>query len=170
MKSKKNLVFLGMMGSGKTSVGKIVSKKLGLEFIDVDQEIEKELNMNISKIFQNKGEKYFREVEETITLKILKNKKTVVSLGGGAFLNNKIKREILDKHISFWLNWEPKTLIKRIKNSKKRPLALNASKNELHKLIKNRYLIYSNAQHKIECEKLTKNEIVDKIKKIYENY
>ena len=170
MKSKKNLVFLGMMGSGKTSIGKIVSKKLGLEFIDVDQEIEKELNMNISKIFQNKGEKYFREVEETITLKILKNKKTVVSLGGGAFLNNKIKREILDKHISFWLNWEPKTLIKRIKNSKKRPLALNASKNELHKLIKNRYLIYSNAQHKIECEKLTKNEIVDKIKKIYENY
>ena len=170
MKSKKNLVFLGMMGSGKTSVGKIVSKKLGLEFIDVDQEIEKELNMNISKIFQIKGEKYFREIEETITLKILKNKKTVVSLGGGAFLNNKIKREILDKHISFWLNWEPKTLIKRIKNSKKRPLALNASKNELHKLIKNRYLIYSNAQHKIECEKLTKNEIVDKIKKIYENY
>ena len=170
MKSKKNLVFLGMMGSGKTSIGKIVSKKLDLEFIDVDQEIEKELNMNISKIFQNKGEKYFREVEETITLKILKNKKTVVSLGGGAFLNNKIKREILDKHISFWLNWEPKTLIKRIKNSKKRPLALNASKNELHKLIKNRYLIYSNAQHKIECEKLTKNEIVDKIKKIYENY
>ena len=66
----------------------------------------------------------------------MKNKKTVVSLGGGAFLNNKIKREILDKHISFWLNWEPKTLIKRIKNSKKRPLALNASKNELHKLIK----------------------------------
>ena len=100
----------------------------------------------------------------------MKNKKTVVSLGGGAFLNNKIKREILDKHISFWLNWEPKTLIKRIKNSKKRPLALNASKNELHKLIKDRYLIYSNAQHKIECEKLTKNEIVDKIKKVYENY
>ena len=170
MKSKKNLVFLGMMGSGKTSIGKIVSKKLGLEFIDVDQEIEKELNMNISKIFQIKGEKYFREIEETITLKILKNKKTVVSLGGGDFLNNKIKREILDKHISFWLNWEPKTLIKRIKNSKKRPLALNASKNELHKLIKNRYIIYSNAQHKIECEKLTKNEIVDKIKKVYENY
>ena len=170
MKSKKNLVFLGMMGSGKTSIGKIVSKKLDLEFIDVDQEIEKELNMNISKIFQNKGEKYFREVEETITLKILKNKKTVVSLGGGAFLNNKIKKEILDKHISFWLNWEPKTLIKRIKNSKKRPLALNASKNELHKLIKDRYLIYSNAQHKIECDKLTKNEIVDKIQKIYENY
>ena len=168
MKSKKNLVFLGMMGSGKTSIGKIVSKKLDLEFIDVDQEIEKELNMNISKIFQNKGEKYFREVEETITLKILKNKKTVVSLGGGAFLNNKIKREILDKHISFWLNWEPKTLIKRIKNSKKRPLALNASKNELHELIKNRYLIYSNAQHKIECEKLTKNET--SYKKTKKNY
>ena len=170
MESKKNLVFLGMMGSGKSSIGLLVSKKLNVDFIDVDDEIEKKLDMKISKIFENKGEKYFRGIEEEITLKLLKNKKSVISLGGGAFLNKKIKKEILDKHISFWLNWEPKTLIKRIKNSKKRPLALNASKNELHELIKNRYLIYSNAQHKIECEKLTKNEIVDKIKKIYENY
>ena len=168
MKSKKNLVFLGMMGSGKTSIGKIVSKKLDLEFIDVDQEIEKELNMNISKIFQNKGEKYFREVEETITLKILKNKKTVVSLGGGAFLNNKIKKEILDKHISFWLNWEPKTLIKRIKNSKKRPLTINATDDELIDLIKKRNNIYSKALYEVKCDNLTKNEIVDRIIEIYE--
>tara|TARA_X000000368_G_scaffold393878_1_gene359950 strand:- start:1088 stop:1600 length:513 start_codon:yes stop_codon:yes gene_type:complete len=168
MESKKNLVFLGMMGSGKSSIGLIVSKKLNLEFIDVDYEIEKKLNMKISKIFENDGEKYFRKIEEEMTLKILKNKKTVISLGGGAFLNNKIKKEILDKHISFWLSWDPKTLLERIKNSKKRPVAFKSSKNELLKLIKDRYLIYSNALYKIDCEKLSKNEIVNDILKMYE--
>jgi shikimate kinase len=168
MKSNKNLVLLGMMGSGKTSIGLIVSKKLNIEFIDVDQEIEKKLAMKISKIFESEGEKFFREIEEEITLKILKNKKTVISLGGGAFLNNKIKKEILDKHISFWLNWNPKTLVQRIKNSKKRPVAFKSSKNELIQLIKDRYLIYSNALYKIDCENLSKNEIVNNILKIYE--
>ena len=168
MKSKKNLVFLGMMGSGKSSIGLIVSKKLNIEFIDVDQEIEKKLNMKISKVFENKGEKYFREIEEEMTLKILKNKKTVISLGGGGFLNNKIEKEILDKHISFWLNWDSKTLVNRIKKSKKRPVAFKLSKNELLQLIKGRNLIYSNALYKIDCENLSKNEIVNNILKIYE--
>ena len=168
MKSKKNLVFLGMMGSGKSSIGLIVSKKLNIEFIDVDQEIEKKLNMKISKVFENKGEKYFREIEEEMTLKILKNKQTVISLGGGGFLNNKIEKEILDKHISFWLNWDSKTLVNRIKKSKKRPVAFKSSKNELLQLIKGRNLIYSNALYKIDCENLSKNEIVNNILKIYE--
>ena len=157
-----------MMGSGKSSIGLIVSKKLNIEFIDVDQEIEKKLNMKISKVFENKGEKYFREIEEEMTLKILKNKKTVISLGGGGFLNNKIKKEILDKHISFWLNWDSKTLVNRIKKSKKRPVAFKSSKNELLQLIKGRNLIYSNALYKIDCENLSKNEIVNNILKIYE--
>ncbi len=157
-----------MMGSGKSSIGLIVSKKLNIEFIDVDQEIEKKLNMKISKVFENKGEKYFREIEEEMTLKILKNKKTVISLGGGGFLNNKIEKEILDKHISFWLNWDSKTLVNRIKKSKKRPVAFKSSKNELLQLIKGRNLIYSNALYKINCENLSKNEIVNNILKIYE--
>ena len=168
MKSKKNIVFLGMMGSGKSSIGLIVSKKLNIEFIDVDHEIEKKQGMKISKIFESEDEKYFREIEEEMTLKILKSKKTVISLGGGAFLNNTIRKEILEKHISFWLNWDPKTLVERIKNSKKRPVAFKSSKNELLQLIKDRYLIYSNALYEIDCEKLSKNEIVNDILKIYE--
>ena len=72
MKSKKNLVFLGMMGSGKSSIGSLVSKKLNIDFIDIDQEIEKKIGMTISEIFENKGEKYFRKIEELITLKMLK--------------------------------------------------------------------------------------------------
>ena len=74
MKLKENLVFLGMMGSGKTSIGSIISKKLNLDFYDIDQEIEKNHGMKIFKIFEIKGEVFFRELEEKITLTILKKK------------------------------------------------------------------------------------------------
>ena len=168
MKSKENLVFLGMMGSGKSSIGLIVSRELNIDFIDIDREIEKKLGITILKIFENEGEDYFREIEEITTLKILQKSKTVISLGGGAFLNNRIKKEILNNHISFWLNWDIKTLFNRIKDSQKRPVAFNASKNELTDLIKKRSIVYSKAMYKIECEKLSKKEIVKNILKIYE--
>ena len=168
MNSKENLVFLGMMGSGKSSIGSLVSKKLNLEFIDVDIHIEKKLDLKISEIFEKKGEKYFRQIEEVETLRVLKNKQTVISLGGGAFLNNRIKKEILENHISVWLNWDVKTLINRIKDSKKRPIAHKSSKKEIEELIQKRSIIYSKAMYKIDCENLTKNEIVKKITKIYE--
>ena len=168
MKLKENLVFLGMMGAGKSSIGSIVSKKLDIDFIDIDKEIEDKLGMKISKIFENEGEKYFREIEENFTLKILKRSNIVISIGGGAFLNSKIKKEILDNHISFWLNWDIKTLINRIKDSQKRPVAFDASKNQLINLIKKRSIVYSKAMYKIDCENLTKNEVVKNILKIYE--
>ena len=168
MDSKENLVFLGMMGSGKSSIGSLVSKNLKMNFIDVDNEIEKRTGLKISKIFEREGEKYFRQIEEVETLRFLKNKKTVISLGGGAFLNNRIKKEVLNNHISFWLNWDIKTLVNRIENSKKRPIANKLSKNEIEELIKKRSIIYSKAMYKIDCENLTKNEIVKKIVEIYE--
>ncbi len=168
MNSKENLVFLGMMGSGKSSISLLVSKKLNIDFIDVDAEIEKKEGTKISKIFENQGENYFREIEEAITLKFLKKKKTVISLGGGAFLNTKIKKEVLDNHISFWLNWDIKTLVDRIKGNKKRPIAYKSSKIEIEELIKKRSIIYSKAMYKINCENLSKSEITKTITKIYE--
>ena len=170
MKSKENLVFLGMMGSGKSSIGLIVSKKMKIEFIDIDEEIEKKLGMKISKIFQKKGEDYFREIEEIITLKFLKKQKSLISLGGGAFLNDKIKDEILQNHISFWLSWDVQTLVDRLKDSKKRPLTLNSSKKDLAQLIKKRSIVYSKALYKIDCENLTKIEIAKKIINTYETH
>ncbi len=170
MNSRENLVFLGMMGSGKSSIGSLVSKKLNIEFIDIDHEIEKKIGTTISKIFEKNGEKYFREIEEFTTLKYLKRKKTVISLGGGAFLNNRIKKEVLSNHISFWLNWDIKTLVDRIKDSKKRPIAQMSSKNQIEELIKKRSIIYSKAMYKIDCENLSKNEIVTDIIKIYETH
>ncbi len=168
MKSKENLIFLGMMGSGKSSIGSLVAKKLQLNFIDVDNEIETELGLSIKKIFETKGENYFRKFEEKITLKKLKLKPVVISLGGGAFTNRNIRKEVKRNHLSFWLNWSDEILVNRIKNSKKRPLVSNASKNEIIDLIKKRSNIYSKALYKIECDSLTKKEIVKKILDIYE--
>jgi shikimate kinase/shikimate kinase/3-dehydroquinate synthase len=168
MKSKENLVFLGMMGSGKSSIGSLVAKKLKVEFIDVDKEIEKELGISISKMFETKGEDYFRKYEEKITLSVLKTNSIVVSLGGGAFVNKVIRKEILKNHISFWLNWNDEILLERIKNSKKRPLAFNATENELIDLIKKRSNIYSKALYEIKCDKMSKSEIVKKVLNNYE--
>ena len=168
MNSNKNLVFLGMMGSGKSSIGFLVSKKLNLPFIDVDNLIVKNTGMSVSEVFKKKGEDYFRYQEEKITLKCLKKIKHVISLGGGGFINSKIRKEILSNHVSFWLHCDESTLIRRIKNSKKRPLAFKSTDQEIRAIIKNRSKIYSNAEFKINCNKLTKTEIVKKIMKIYE--
>tara|TARA_B100001175_G_scaffold220027_1_gene187271 strand:+ start:502 stop:1014 length:513 start_codon:yes stop_codon:yes gene_type:complete len=168
MESKKNLVFLGMMGSGKSSIGSLVAKKLKLDFIDIDKEIEIKLNTTIKKIFENKGEDYFRKIEEQTTLKSLKLNSSVISLGGGAFVNKKIRQEVIKNHLSFWLNWKPEILLSRIKNSKKRPLTIDASDNDLIDLVKKRSNLYSKALYEIKCDNLTKNQIVNKIIKIYE--
>jgi len=168
MNSKKNLVFLGMMGSGKSSIGSLVSKKLHLKFIDIDSLIEDEAKMSISNIFQINGEQHFRNIEEKITFKALKANKNIISLGGGTFINEKIRKEILANHLSFWLDWDESILLKRIRNSKKRPLAIKSTDHKIKQLIKKRSKIYSEAQFKINCNKLTKAEIVKEIIKIYE--
>ena len=168
MDSNKNLVFLGMMGSGKSSIGNLVSKKLDLPFIDVDSLITKNTRMSISEIFEKKGENYFRNIEEKITLRCLKKTKNVISLGGGGFINSKIRKEVLTNHFSFWLNWDDSILIKRIKGSKKRPLVSKSTNQEIRTIIRERSKIYSNAEFKINCNKLTKTEIVKKIINIYE--
>ena len=168
MNSKKNLVFLGMMGSGKSSIGYLISKKLNLIFVDVDNLIEEESRITISEIFKTKGEGYFRNLEQKITLKALKGVNKVIALGGGSFINDKIKKEVLINHFSFWLNCDESVLLKRIKGSKKRPLAFQSTDQEIKRLIKERTKIYSEAQFKINCNKLTKTEIVNKIIKIYE--
>ena len=169
MESKGNIVFLGMMGSGKTTIGKLFSKKLNLEFFDTDYQIENKLNMSISKVFNFKGEKFFREIEEKITLNLLKKKKIILALGGGAFMNKNIRKEILNNHTSFWLDLDNETIIDRINKSAKRPLALNSTKAELLDMLKKRSYFYSKALYKVNCNNLTKIEIVKKIIKIYEN-
>ena len=168
MNLNKNIVLLGMMGSGKSTIGYLLSKNINFTFLDIDKFIEKETGLKIYDIFQKKGEIYFRNLEEKITLKLLKSNKKIISLGGGGFLNKNIRKEILKNHISFWLNWKSSTLINRILKSKKRPIAFNSNENDLKKLISERASIYAEAKFKINCETLTKNMIVKNIIKLYE--
>tara|TARA_B100000965_G_scaffold275180_1_gene233087 strand:- start:149 stop:667 length:519 start_codon:yes stop_codon:yes gene_type:complete len=168
MNLNKNIVLLGMMGSGKSTIGYLLSKNTNFIFLDVDKFIEKETNLKIHDIFQKKGENYFRDIEEKITLKLLKSKGKVISLGGGGFLNKNIRKEILKNHISFWLKWKSSTIINRISRSKKRPLAFNLNESNLKKLINERSNIYDEAKFKINCETLTKNMIVKNIIELYE--
>ena len=168
MESNKNLVLVGMMGSGKTLIGKLISKKTKLKFIDVDVKIEEKEKMKIAEIFKKNGEKYFRECEEEITLSCLKGEKQILSLGGGAYINTNIRRECKKNSLSFWLNWKKDVIIKRIYGSKKRPLAMALSESDLEKLINERDKIYSLADFTINCDQLNKKEIANKIIKKYE--
>tara|TARA_B100000579_G_scaffold205708_1_gene168123 strand:- start:1946 stop:2458 length:513 start_codon:yes stop_codon:yes gene_type:complete len=163
MNLNKNIVLLGMMGSGKSSIGYLLSKSLNFKFVDIDKKIEDVTNLNIYDIFEKKGENFFRELEEKITLKFLRNKKQIISLGGGGFINKNIRKEVLINNLSFWLNWRNSTIIKRILKSKKRPIAFKSNENDLRKLINERTKIYSKANFRINCENLTKSMIVKQI-------
>tara|TARA_B100000959_G_scaffold283282_1_gene351793 strand:- start:2108 stop:2635 length:528 start_codon:yes stop_codon:yes gene_type:complete len=168
---KKNLVLLGMMGVGKSTLGKIVAKKLNLKFVDTDLNIEKNCSMKIWEIFENKGEDFFRNEEEKEVLECLKKNKTVIALGGGAFMNKNIRDFILKNSLSFWLDLNLKTINKRVNWNKKRPL-LNQKNTEeiINKLYFERKNIYKLAKYKINCNRLKKEVIAKKIIFYYENY
>tara|TARA_B100001964_G_scaffold187260_1_gene208158 strand:- start:31 stop:552 length:522 start_codon:yes stop_codon:yes gene_type:complete len=168
---RKNLVLLGMMGVGKTTVGKVVAKKQGMKFIDTDKNIEEKCSMSISKIFRKKGEEFFRIEEEKKVLELLKKNNCVIALGGGAFINKTIRNNVLKNAISMWLDTDLKTLNKRIKWNKKRPL-VNKKNNQkkINKLYSERKDIYKLADHKINCDKLNKENIAKKIIIFYEKY
>ena len=167
---KKNLVLTGMMGVGKSTIGKSLAKKLSFEFLDIDSLIEKDQSRSISSIFKNKGEEYFRKLEKEITLRQLKKTETVISLGGGAFLNKFIRRNVKNSSVSFWIDVSPIILIKRLKKTKKRPLLLNKNLEvEVNKIYSQRMKIYNKADFRLNCNFLNKDEIINKIFKLYED-
>jgi len=168
---KKNLVLLGMMAVGKTTLGKIVAKKQGLKFIDIDATIEKKNSMTIKEIFKKKGEKFFRIEEEKEVLKSLEKSNCIIALGGGAFMNKTLRENILKNAISIWLNIDIKTLNKRVKWNQKRPLLKEKNnQKKLTELYAERKDIYKLANHKIACDKLSKKNIAEKIIALYEKY
>ena len=168
---KKNLVLLGMMAVGKTTLGKIVAKKQELKFIDIDASIEKKNSMTIKEIFKKKGEKFFRMEEENEILKSLEKNNCVIALGGGAFMNKTVRENILKNAISIWLNVDIKTLNKRVQWNQKRPLLKKENnQKKITELYAERKDIYKLANHKIECDNLSKKNIAEKIIALYEKY
>ena len=168
MKSKKNLVLIGMMSSGKSTIGGLLAKKLNFKFFDIDKIIENETKMKITEIFKIKGENFFRNLEEKTTIKLLNFSEVIISLGGGGFINETIRKEANTKSKTFWLNWNLDTLISRIRKKNNRPVALALNNNELKNLIVKRSKYYSKAKYKINCQNLTRSEIIKKILNLYE--
>ena len=165
----KNLTLTGMMGVGKSTIGKNLAKRLKYNFIDVDKLIEDREGTSINMIFKNKSESYFRKIENDITLSSLKEDNSVISLGGGAFLNNSIRISSKKLSISFWLDVPFDTLIKRLKKNSNRPLLFKKNINETTKKIYNeRKKFYNEADFRIKCNSLSPREIVDKILNFYE--
>ncbi len=164
----KNLTLTGMMGVGKSTIGKIVAKKLNYEFVDVDKIIENKEGSSINYIFKNKSEDYFRQIEKEITMAELNKYNSVISLGGGAFLNNSIRKNAKKLSTSFWLDVPINELIKRLKKNNKRPLLFKKNtKEEIKKIYFDRKKIYSEADYRIKCDFLRSEEIAKKILNLY---
>lgn len=169
-KLTKNLTLTGMMGVGKSTIGRSLAKKLKYNFIDIDKIIEKREGTSINSIFKEKSESYFRKIENEITLQELRNVNSVISLGGGAFLNKSIRASVKKTSISFWLDVNTEELIRRLKKTKKRPLLYKKNINDtINKIYLERKKIYSEADFRIKSSSLKLHEIVDKIFKLYEN-
>ena len=162
--NKKIIVIIGHMGSGKSLVGKLLSRRLNWNYFDSDKEIENVLGISIVDIFKIYGENYFREKEEIIIKNLIKKKYSVISLGGGSITIKNIRSILEKKTISIFLKVDIDILTKRLKNSKKRPLLINTNiENKIFLLNKERLSFYNNANIVIENSKnveITVNEII----------
>ena len=168
-KVKKNLVLTGMMGSGKSTIGKNLSKNLKMDFADTDNIIEQKLSLSISKIFEIKGEEFFRIMEEKEIQELINKTNIIIALGGGTFMNKIIREKIKRNAVSIWLDLDISELYKRTKINKKRPLLIDMSEDDLKKLYDKRKKIYSLADFKIDCNNKNKDEITEEIKEFYKN-
>ena len=143
---KKNISFVGLMGSGKSLIGKLLSKDLNIKHYDSDNFIEKTLKKSINDIFLHKGEKYFRDIEKEIVLSLLKHNNCVISLGGGAILENIVRKSLKITSYTIYLKSDINILCERLKFSKKRPLIKNTNIEEtLNTLTKKREKYYNEA-------------------------
>ena len=168
---KKNLVLTGMMGVGKSTVGRRLAKKLSFDFIDVDKVIEEKEKSSINEIFKTKGEIYFRKIEDKITKRELKNINSIIALGGGAFMDRSIRREIGKYSTSFWLDTKLDILINRLSNSKNRPLLTrNNLGGSVRKIYFERKKTYIKADFRVMCGSLKPEQIAKKILELYNGY
>lgn len=164
MEKNKQIILVGFMGTGKTTTGKILAKKLGVKFIDTDSEIINKEKKDITSIFEKYGEEYFRKCETDVLLQLLKNDYTsVISTGGGIVLSTENRKIMKNNHVVL-LQASPKEIVKRISEDKERPLLKNSS-NLLEKvtsLLEERNNLYEQVcDVKINTENLTVEEIRD---------
>ncbi|MDD3150869.1 MAG: shikimate kinase [Candidatus Gastranaerophilales bacterium] len=166
----KNIVLIGLMGSGKTTIGKLLAQKLGLNFIDTDSIIEKEANKTINEIFENYGEELFRKLESNTIKEISKREEKVISTGGGIVENPENMQNLRKNGIIVYLEAGPKELYERIKGDNNRPLLKNNPKDTLKNLFEKRSPLYKQADIIVNTEHKESYEIINEIIEKYKNY
>jgi shikimate kinase len=160
----RSIVLVGMMGAGKSSIGRRVAIRLGIPFVDADAEIEKAAGMSISDIFVIRGEGEFRAGEARVVARLLESGPQVLATGGGAFANPDIRAAIAAKGISIWLKAEFDVLMKRIKRRHDRPLLKTEDPGAtLRKLMQERDPIYALADLIVQSRDVLHDKIVDEI-------
>ena len=163
---KKNICIMGLMGSGKTIIGRDLSKYLNIKFFDTDNEIELKTKKSIEKIFAENGERYFREIEEKICVELLTYDNCVISLGGGTILDKKVREKIKSVSYCIYLKVKINELVNRLKNTTKRPLLKNVDiESKINNLYKTRKVYYNKANLIVENNG-NKNETLKIIKNI----
>ena len=159
-----NISLIGMMGSGKTTIGKLLSEKLNFTFIDTDLKIVEQENCSINDIFRIKGEEYFREIESKVLIKTLKNDNQIISTGGGIIKKDENIELLKEKSVVIYLEADDKTLYKRVKNNKERPLLnVDNMQEKITTLLKERNEKYKQAHCTILTTNKEQNEIVNEI-------
>jgi shikimate kinase len=160
----RSIVLVGMMGAGKSSVGRRLASRLGLPFTDADNEIEAAAGMSIPEIFDAHGEADFRSGEQRVLARLLHNGPQVLATGGGAFMSASTRAEIRAHGISIWLKAEFEVLMRRIKRRTDRPmLRTDDPAATLRRLIDERYPVYAEADLTIESREVPHGTVVDEI-------
>lgn len=164
----KNIVLLGFMGTGKTTVAKELSRRLKKEYVEIDDLIEKDQKDTIENIFKNKGETYFRQVEKNITKKISQKEDLVISTGGGVVLDEENIKNLKKNGILICLEANPKVILERVKKETQRPLLkVKNPKQRIKELLEKRRPFYQKADFYIDTSNLSIQEVADKIVEIY---
>jgi len=158
------IVLVGLMGAGKSSVGRRLAEKLKLDFVDADHEIETAAGKSISEIFADHGEPYFREGERRVIARLLGNGAQVLATGGGAYINDETRARIQEHGVSVWLNAPLQLLMKRVMKRQDRPL-LKAEDPEavMKKLIETRYPVYGTADVTVESRDVQHGQMVNDV-------
>jgi shikimate kinase len=152
-KTAKSIIFIGFMGVGKTTIGKLVAKQLNRDFIDIDEEIEKEYNLPITKIFDRIGERAFREREKSLIKNLAGQNNKIISVGGGAFLQEEIRKLCLASCIVIFLDLSFTAWKERLDLIlESRPVLQGKSMEEMEELFYKRQEIYSNHHLKINVD------------------
>ena len=165
----KNIVLTGLMGSGKTSVSASLKNIFkNFDLIEIDNLIVKKEGMSINKIFEIKGEKYFRELEKETVETVLNKQNQIISLGGGSLENNFDFDSAKKNSVIFYLKADVETLYKRIKDNKDRPLLkCDNPQNKLEQLLKKRELNYLKADYTVDVNNLSIEQTAKEIERIY---